>query len=343
MNRICLTLTIFSGLLGLMNLSASLAEAGKIEAIEGKRYTISKQNGPWMIMVATLHEPEDKYKVEGKSPAQAAQDLVIELRQLGIPAYSFKRDKMENVISTVNRRGVEQNRKYKIDEEYCVVAGNYQSCDDKLAQETRDYIKKLKPKCLMDGGIYHATKDRPSPLRNSFLTVNPLLSPEELALNKHDPEIMYMNADMNEMSLLKHSGKYSVVVATFAGKSIVQKDGTTSKSGEYDSKEAADRIDQMYQDARILCQMLREKGYDAYVFHDYYKSIVTIGAFESENSPEISKIQQMFAAQYKHNAGSGKMELLGQSFMLPSSKKNDPTRMVVFDPQPRVMQVPYYR
>ena len=334
---------IFAIAISSLCIFSSDLQAGNIEAVEGKKYRITKQHGPWMIMVATLREPPEQFKGEGKSPAEAAEDLVYYLRKIGIPAYSFKRDETQSHVSTISRTGNSKAAKYNLREEYCVMAGNFKSPKDDVAVATLAYIKKLKPKCLEEGGIYHPTPGRPGPLSHAFLSVNPFLSVKELALHKKSPEIIYLNKDMKDRSLLNISGKHTVVVATFRGKSFINnnKSKFSNAKNDYDQNELRDRIDQMYIDAIDLCKLLRENNEDAYVLHNRYESIVTIGAFDSEKDSRIPKLQRKYGAKYSKVPGSNNNVLVGEAITLPK-KGSQGERPVIFDPQPRLMQVPYY-
>ena len=86
------------------------AHGARIEAKPGKRYTVSQQNGPWMIMVATFH-PSDGAADEGKTPEQAADALVLELRQNGIPAYVFEVNPPPQRITAYDAAGRPVQRK----------------------------------------------------------------------------------------------------------------------------------------------------------------------------------------------------------------------------------------
>ena len=335
-------------------------QAGSIEATKGKKYGITKQHGPWMIMVATLREAPEKMKTEGISPEQAADELVYELRTRGVPAYVIKRDEALTNVLTTNKQGKEEERKYRLTEEYCVLAGNYASFDDPVINKTLEYIKKIHPECMKQGAIYRPRENQTGPLSHAFKTINPLLSQDEVALMKKDPEIEYMNNDMGNLSLLKQSGKYSVVVATFAGKSVYSKSANEAKKmkeklDSLDAKnDAGSSFDAMYIEAWTLAKMLREKNIEAYVYHDRFKSVVTVGSFTADNDPAIQQIKEKFSAKHKTNPKTGKIELLGEVFLLPASKNKIATvgnlvpgysaekeapKMVVFDPNPRLVQI----
>ena len=80
------------------------ANAAQIEAIRGKHYLLTKRHGPWMIMVASFNKPPELEKTDGMTPAEAAEELVFELRRRGIPAYTFEQKEVEGDVKTIDRR-----------------------------------------------------------------------------------------------------------------------------------------------------------------------------------------------------------------------------------------------
>ncbi|MCA8987782.1 MAG: hypothetical protein KDA78_09095 [Planctomycetaceae bacterium] len=324
-------------LAAMLSFSTSLnsAQAG-IEAIKGKSYQLSKQHGPWMVMVAVFSEPPEELRGEGLSPEQAAEELVYELRTKGIPAYTYRREQSFQSVNTINRLNQSEERSYKLDTEICVIAGNYNNidADNTLGKKTLEWIKHYKPDCLEKGGIYKPTPGQPGPLSGAFLTVNPLLSPEEVKRRQRDPEIIKYNSHF-EYSLLDNPGKYSIVVCSFYGNSITQVGGSEmdgSKLGQGGLDLAADQAWQ-------VMRALREKQYEAYVFHDRRKSIVTIGSFNSPDDPGVQTILRTFSAQWKTDPVSGKPQLLTESLVLPSQNGQ---WLCTFDPKPQIIEVPYH-
>lgn len=311
------------------------ADAGKIEAIQGKRYALTKQHGPWMIMVATFQEPPEAMKVEGKTPEMAADELVYELRKTGIPAYSFSRDAMTGQVPTQDRRGRETNKKFRLDKEICVIAGNYEDVGSKTAQDTLAYIKQLKPECLLEGGIYRPEQ---GPLAGAFLTVNPQLSPEEVQARKRDPEILQINAGM-DYSLFENKSDYSLVVATFKGKSVT-KQSEQELANAFSRLTGQASVDVAYWDAWKTCNLLRKEGFEAYVFHDRFQSYVTIGSFDNDHDARAAQLAKQFGAKIVANQ-NGQKSILAEQRMIPDQNGN--TKMILFDPEPRMMRVPKYR
>ncbi|MEO1982620.1 MAG: hypothetical protein ABGZ24_19090, partial [Fuerstiella sp.] len=74
----------------LILLASQVPAAGQLEAVQGKRYRLTSQHGPWMIMVAALRDVPEERRIDGGLSAwEAADRLVYELRRRGIPAYTF--------------------------------------------------------------------------------------------------------------------------------------------------------------------------------------------------------------------------------------------------------------
>jgi hypothetical protein len=327
------------------------AEASaRIEAIKGKRYELTKQHGPWMIMVASLHS------LAGKSPTaeEAADGLVYELRRKGIPAYVFRQDQVLDKVNTYDRYGRLQERAYTArDDRVCIIAGNYPSIEDRVAQKTLEYIKTLSPKCWEEHGIYRKSPGRPGPLSGAFLTINPLLSPEEVAKKSQDPLVARLNAS-SEYSLIRNPAKFTLVVATFEGRSTT-KIGTRHVEEAERSFQVGDGLDDAAEDAETLASLLRSRqssqtsfaplldglSLDAYVFHDRYRSLVTVGGFDTPQDPRLPELARRFGAKTVRNPATGQTVLTGETILLPNHKSSEPAvKTFLFDWYPRLMEVP---
>ncbi|HTN03782.1 MAG TPA: hypothetical protein VL132_17965, partial [Planctomycetaceae bacterium] len=182
---------------------AAASPASAIEAVRGKEYKLTPKHGPWMIMVTSFRDVKDEDRKEkGLSAAEAAAELVFELRSNGIPAYTFAQDGKVEKIDTIDRLNRPDQRIYASQRDMiCVLAGNYdlsatesfadsgrQSAslknkkDDKIADDTLRYVKAYFPKFLKEeksGGIFRLTPGRKGPLSGAFLTINPLLKPSD--------------------------------------------------------------------------------------------------------------------------------------------------------------------
>ena len=256
------------GVFALSSVVATPAWAEKIEAIKGKVYKLDKQHGPWMVMVASLSEPPPEARIDGPNMKEAANSLVFELRKKDIPAYIFVQEEEIQPLSTFKRGDKVVRREVKSkDNRICVVAGNYGSSEDRIAQKTLNWIKKFNPKELTDHAVFHPTPGRPGPLSGAFLTINPMLSAEEASQQKIDPLLVRLNAGRRD-SLLANTGKYTLVVASFRGKSQL-----LSKPSD-EEFEISRSLDDAGHQAEVLCYALREqklhfgRQFDAFVWHD---------------------------------------------------------------------------
>ncbi len=322
-------------------------EAARIEADPNKEYVLSKNRGPWMIMVATFHSSsDDGSTTEGKSPQQAASELVLELRNLGMPAYSYSYDPSKETVTVTDRLGREESRKnLRRIRSICVLAGNYTDINDKNAQASLEWIKKTNPKCLREGVTYTPTPGRPGPLSGAFLTPNPMLSAEEIEQHTQDPLLVRLN-NGERFSLYENKGEYTLVVARFYGKSVAAAADTKSVKDFFTDQD----LDNAGEAARELVAVLRgnfdkETGFnnvEAYVWHDHHESIVTVGSFASLNDPELARLQTMFGPKMK--TVNGTQTFQAEHYGIKGFGKNgDESRLWLFEPNLLTMRVPKMR
>jgi hypothetical protein len=331
------------------------AAQAEIEAVKGKRYTLTKQHGPWMIMVAAIRDVEDEARrlKDGMSAWQAADQLVYELRRKGIPAYTYVREKKMGEVTSASHSSLD-SRQYVAQQGYIsVLAGNFPDNTDDRLKKVLDYIKnKFQPEFLTDeknGGLFSRTPGRPGPLSKAFVTVNPMLSPEELREKTVDKLVLVLNADM-EYSLLKNKARYTLVIATFTGNSIMQVGNKAdSKAMERFEKSFGSNLDHSGMEAWSLTEALRsaqklgyDQNYEAWVYHDRNKSVVTIGGFDSPNDPRIQTVATQFRAKAGHHPETGEQTLTPEVFSSPKQPAAGrlPDKMWVFDANPRLMEVP---
>jgi hypothetical protein len=322
--------------LGLVSFAATaspLFAKTRIEAVKGKLYPLSKENGPWMIMITSLwgELPEQKVRAE-----QASHELVFELRALGIPAYSFKQEGHLDELETLDRYGKMQKRYFAAQRDsILVVAGNYPSVEDDRAQKTLKYIKQLRPKCLEP--VAKLVPGGKSPLHRAFLTRNPLLPDDVKSQKVADPLLLRLNSGI-EHSLFQNPHKYSLVVASFNGKSQVD----PAKFQEFEKKLATEvSLDSAGEESWRLAKALRARNVQAYVAHERYRSIVTVGGFDSPNDPEIGRLIQQYGAKYKAEAKTGNQALFAEFISLPGRRPNDPPlKSWILDANPELIEVP---
>lgn len=263
----------------------------------GQNHTLTQTNGPWLIMAASFTGEE------GKSQAE---ELVTELRsKYHLPAFYYGMTfEMEDINPGrgVDNYGGPIKRRYNRGDsvvEHAVLVGEFQTIDDSEAQKVLKQIKQITPEALkVDDGEETAQSlagireiqnmirqkvnpaNKRGPMGDAFLTRNPMLPREYFVPQGVDPEVAKWNEGL-EYSLLKNTGKYSIRVATFRGRSSFEMIGQNSKKESTKKKKVKDPLAEAAQNAHVMAVALRQKGWEAYEFHDRQESYVTVGSFDT--------------------------------------------------------------
>jgi hypothetical protein len=277
----------------------------KVEADPNTDYWISEDHGPWMIMATSF---------AGPGAEQQARSLVLELRsEFNLPAYMHKRhfDYTEPVTGLgLNKYGGPKRMRYQKAtqfDEIAVLVGSYNEHHDPGAQEDLQKLKYAKPECLdiQQGkgttqrfvGLrelhrlvnLNPEKRERGPMRRAFIVRNPLLPKEFFVPDGIDPFVVEMNKRVKH-SLLMNPGTFTVRVASFQGKTVF--DGETDEEGNpktgllgLPGRGEPSELEVAADNAHRLTEALRERGIEAYEFHDRCESIVTIGSFDTVGTP----------------------------------------------------------
>lgn len=332
---------------------AKLVPFKKIDADPKKSYEIEENHGPWMIMAASF---------VGPTAEQQSQELVLELRQrYRLEAFTF-RSTYDFTKPTeglgYSRYGGARRMRYQTNvkfDEIAVLVGHFSSVEDPHLEKTLQLLKHAKPESLdatkkgsssqrLVGlrSLYTMISSNPDektkgPMGSAFVTRNPLLPKEFFVAKGIEPLVLDMNKDLAH-SLLKCPGKYTVRVASFRGVD-------TMKPAEFERLTTQSRkmakIDEAALKASRLCAALREKGVEAYEFHDRTESIVTIGSFNSvgeprpdgktEINPAVHKVMQEYGPVEKAKPGTDQIEMYARV---------EKTSNIRFDAQPMPVEVP---
>jgi hypothetical protein len=249
----------------------------------------------------------------------------------------------------VDRFGDPLSLKYmKGDEttEIAVLVGDFPTLESDQAQQVLEQIKAASPECLqldpdrptarnlaswrLFFGMAHDAGEQKGPMWKAFVVCNPMLPKDYFAPSGLEKFIVDLNQD-SPYSLLKCPGKYTVQVAHFTGRVEIDpgKVQDALNGGDF-----GDRLAEAGEKAEILTKALRQKGYEAYEFHDRYASIVTVGSFDSVGSsrpdgkieihPDIHRIMQIFGAETDAQGGTRRKDLV----------------KIPFDMQPIPVEVP---
>lgn len=326
-----------------------LVPVSHVESAPGGDYELKQTNGPWLVMAATF---------SGEGAEEQAGRLVLEFRQKhNVAAYAH--EVTFDYSGDSPGRGLDQygapiKRRYQVGDrvrEYAVLVGNFPAIDDPEAQSLLERIKNMEPESLAvgeDGKTAQnlaqfrqlqakmldklGKKGPRGPMAQAFMVRNPLLPREYFVPRGVDTFVARMN-DGVEHSLLDCRGRYSVQVATFRGKAVLQTAETqakvTSASFWNLGRGKENPLVEAAENAHLLTQELRAHGWEAYEFHDRTESIVTIGSFDQVAQrqsngqtvpiPQVQKIVQTFGAAY--NTPSDPLTNIG----------NDPTTQRLVD------------
>jgi hypothetical protein len=253
----------------------------KVAADPNADYTLTEQNGPWLIMAASFN---------GERGEADAKALVLELRErFNLPAYyygmTFKIGD-ERIGRGIDEYGAHIRRRYNRGNEvleHAVLVGEFPAIDDPEGQSLLERVKTIEPNALKGDAaegttqnlaearqLYKSVKQSlgkatpAGPMSHAFISRNPLL-PKEYFTPGLDPFIVELNKGL-DYSLLKCPRKYTIKVATFRGRTTLQKDN--------------DPLIVAAKNAHELTIALRSKGWEAYEFHDQHESYVTVGSYD---------------------------------------------------------------
>ncbi len=269
-------------------------------------YALTKEDGPWLIMAMYFSGEEGEAK---------ARELVLDLRQNhGLPAYhwgmSFRLDDA-NPGRGVDDYGGKIRRRYRRGNqstEHAVLVGHFPTLSDPEAQDLLAKIKTLAPQSLSanDEGPTaesltnvhkfrnylrrnNGKESQKGPMGQAFMSRNPLLPKEYFVPKGIEKSVAKWNTGP-KYSLLNCPGRYSIKVATFKGRTSLKADSKQLQDQRTRKAKENDPLVLAVKNAHLLTMALREKGWEAYEFHDRYESYVTIGSFDEGQPTAHGKV-----------------------------------------------------
>jgi hypothetical protein len=187
--------------------------------------------------------------------------------------------------------------------EYAVLVGDFQTMNDRDINKALEKIKTLEPECLIaqlqrdialaeqtGNDLNRTTKidlqrwemreknnSTVRPLAKAMKCANPIL-PTDYFNNRVDEFVQKLNAE-SRYSLLRNPGKFTIKVAEYKGSVIVDPKMMEEVEKNESKLHQTNQLERAGDKAENVCHALREKGWDAYTFHDRTSSIVTVGSF----------------------------------------------------------------
>ncbi|MDX1924960.1 MAG: hypothetical protein SFV81_00500 [Pirellulaceae bacterium] len=285
----------------------SLLSMFKRKPTSSNGFQLSADQGPWMILAASLSGDDAQAKAEALA-RELQQNLKVECYVLDKTfdrSSMLKTDRHQTVdIVSGNIESRRVRMANQSSERVCaVLVGNFASLSDPAIKELLQTIRTAQPAALAGKDaadtkdpsktessnwlvssarrVIWARTDRESnktkgPMGAAFVTRNPLLPDEFFQAPKVDDFVVELNKSV-EHSLLKCPKRFTVRVASFQGSAVT---GFASSGSDSAEKEPSDNLDVAADNANKLTMALRAKGVEAYQFHDHYASYVTIGSFD---------------------------------------------------------------
>jgi hypothetical protein len=291
---------------------AVLAGLAAADPVAADPYAITPDAGPWVICAASYM---------GEDASNLAHQLAEQLRtRHGLPAYVFdrgdeekRRDRAEHAKKEAFYGVQLPFRHPRYMSQFAVLIGGYPDMD--AAKAAMVGVKKLPPpdlklsngKQAFDTELVKKPDEQMqqtavNPLSRSFVTRNPAAPAAKSEGAKIDPIWKELNAS-ESYSLLKNPKTWTLVVKDYSGATAIQQRsetaGLTDFLGRMGLKVApGEQLNAAGKQAHGLAEFLRDRriGLDAYVLHTRTNSIVTVGAFDSLDDPELQRTKQRLEA-----------------------------------------------
>ena len=283
-----------------------------------QKYSLTAKQGPVMIKVASF---------TGKEGLAFANELATELREKhGIDAYTWQFRIHEPVARPSQAQLAAFKKRFEVKfpvrkpmheapENWVVLAGNFPSFTSRQATKHLKVVQKIDPESISDevrARMYLAAdgkrnavaihrlvesfrnirtngKRLPPPLGKATLTRNPMTKAARTSITKEDAELLRRLNDNEKYSVYKLDAPFTLMAASFTGvQSFTFKKGDASKTKFRKSK----GLKIAGENACNLARLLREMGYEAFVFHGRFASMVFVGGYESRTDLRLPGDQQ---------------------------------------------------
>ncbi len=260
---------------------------------------LQNTHGPWLILAAT---------VSGDDARASAIAYAKEIRdRLKVPAFIMQQASNatemvgtgERIVTDEFGRQTPKRVSAKFANQFptntvAVLVGEFHSKDDPQIELLLEKVRAFQPQTKIPG------YDQREMI--NFLTRNPLLPDDYFQAPRLDEFVEKLNRqEWIQYSLLNCPGRFTVRVATFRGPEVIT---VADKTAKLNAKDPTSSLDRAASKAHKMTASLRDRGVEAYEFHDRYGSYVMIGSFDSlgqessdgvfQYDPRIVNILQQF-------------------------------------------------
>lgn len=278
-------------------------------------WILTEDIGPVMVKVVSF---------SGKSSKDLAAALVKELREEHhIDAYAFRYQ-----ISTPEGPSKEYLEEYKRQyrekyqvnppirvlrkdppENWVVLAGSFDSFESFRAQSMLKKVRKLKSTSIPEEVARKLVFGRrdgtfANPLHKAMLVRNPKAPREQRPpIDKATARMLISLNDDEPFSIYRQSSPYTIQVCEFRGMQVFDEKEADKILNLFRKGEKKSGLELAAQNADLITEKLRQMGYDAYVFHGKFSSIVTIGGYSSPQDRrtlgDVEKLRTVELGQFK--------------------------------------------
>lgn len=329
-SRLAYSIVAFAVVQGECAAQFDLVEQGQVSTSDGRQlYPLTAEPGPVMIKVASFigsyKNPNGEVFANGLEIANA---LAKELREEhGIEAYtcSFQaggggertpeqQEAFEKQLELFEEKFKVAPRVFKLRTpppvNWVVLAGSFKSYEDKHAQRMLDKVRQINPRCI-SGDLRKQLRfgrsegDVPNPLKTAMLVVSPHPNAPKLVTSAEEEQnrLFHMLLELNDgerYSVYQLNAPGTIQVAQYRGIAVVDEKKAKSLFANNKVKEDKAILQLSAQKAIVLTETLRKQGYEAYVFHGKFASIVTVGGYTGYDDPrlraDIEKLSQVTIA-----------------------------------------------
>jgi hypothetical protein len=306
-------------LLALACLAIGSSVLGGIEADPNKDYVVTPEAGPWMICATSYVGPD---------AASLAKELVLEIRvRFNLPAYVVNKGEEERRKQREEYQRLQEKypgaklpfRHTRVEDQCAVLIGGYKDMD--TAHRALKSVKKLQPPSserlmpiLTEVGPDRSSQDKEkavvtggfvNPFLSSFVVRNPTVPLERPATTKADKFLEKLNA-YESFSLLKCRKPWTLVVATYQGMHAFQAEKSEAPSflESLWSHSTGDALEASGHNAHNFAQGLRTAGFEAYVLHTRWGSLVCVGSYDGAEDPKMARDQRTLAGIQLSQSGN---------------------------------------
>jgi hypothetical protein len=261
----------------------------------------------------------------GPEARQLAHQMVLEIRsRFGLPAYVVnygdeERRKQQQELEQFRKQFPDYQgpmRHTRIQEQCMVLIGGYKDID--AAHRALKDIKKLPPpsseklmavlaqaRPTQTAGADHQSLLEGTfvnPFPNCFAVRNPTVVQERKADNKNDPFLKKLNAH-ESFSLLQCKKPWTLIVAAYQGMHTIQPvSGENKVLSIFENlwgSNTGEMLEASGQNAHNLAEAMHKLGFEVYVLHTRWGSLVTVGGFDRSDDPRMQQVQRALASSVR--------------------------------------------